>query len=70
MLRVLGAGKPLLLHYQPMKIAIAVGYAFLVIGILIRVFVPGLGVLGVIFAAVGGLTAAAATVTAAGKRRR
>ena len=53
-----------------MKIAIAVGYAFLVFGILIRLFAPGLGVLGVIFAAVGGLTAAVGTVAVAGRRRQ
>lgn len=53
-----------------MKIAIAVGYAFLVCGILIRLFAPGLGIVGVIFAAVGGLTAAAGTVAVAGRRRQ
>lgn len=53
-----------------MKIALAVGYVFLIIGILIRVFAPGLGVLGVVFAAAGGLTAAVATVSLAGRRNK
>ena len=52
-----------------MKIAIAIGYALLVLGMLLRLFAPGLGVLGVIFAAVGGLVAAAGTVALAGRRR-
>ena len=50
-----------------MKIVLAVGYGFLVIGILIRVFAPGLGVA---FAAAGGLAAAVATVSLAGRRNQ
>ena len=53
-----------------MKNATIVGYALLAIGILMRLLAPGLGIVGTVLAAVGGLTVAAATVAAASKRRR
>ncbi len=53
-----------------MKYANIMGYALLVIGILLRLLAPGLGVVGTVLAAVGGLTVAAATIAAARKGRR
>lgn len=53
-----------------MKYANIVGYLLLAIGILLRLLVPGLGLVGTVLAAVGGLAVAAATVAAAGKGRR
>jgi hypothetical protein len=53
-----------------MRYATIVGYALLVLGILLRLLAPNLGVVGTVLAAVGGLTVAAATIGAAGKGRR
>ena len=53
-----------------MKNATIVGYTLLAIGILMRLLAPGLGIVGAVLVAVGGLTVAAATVAAASKRRR
>ncbi|WP_162550252.1 hypothetical protein [Hymenobacter nivis] len=53
-----------------MKYATIVGYALLVIGISLRLLAPGLGIVGTVLTAVGGLTVAAATVVGARKGRR
>ncbi|WP_157886781.1 hypothetical protein [Hymenobacter sp. PAMC 26628] len=53
-----------------MKYATLVGYALLAVGILLRLLAPGLGVVGTMLAAVGGLTVAGATIAAASKGRR
>ncbi|WP_161599634.1 hypothetical protein [Hymenobacter nivis] len=53
-----------------MKYATPAGYALLALGILLRLLAPGLGVVGTVLVAVGGLTVAAATIAAARKGRR
>ncbi len=53
-----------------MKYATIVGYALLAIGISLRLLAPGLGIVGTVLAAVGGLTVAGATIMAANKGRR
>ena len=53
-----------------MKYATIAGYALLALGILLRLLAPGLGIVGTVLVAVGGLAVAAGTVAAARKGRR